>query len=217
MITTKTTPYAPVATAAAASLLVLLAACGSSDDSPEVASIPTASSQAEGDAADGGATDGGETSEDGTTSGDEADTAGRPVLGVDDDVDRDPANVTRAERIYNAYNTCLLDHGAVSGAGQHLEAGRSSPGDVQVVYPAPADAQAACLELRPVSPPALDAATNPDFHTESLAYVACLEEGGLYVTLANNEDLTWTYAEDRPVPDDVGAIEDDCMGEVFGG
>lgn len=193
-----TTRRTRIATAVAAGLLPLaLASCGSSDDSPEVASIPTSSTSTEEGAADDGATDG--------AADEGGDTAGRPVLRVDDSTDR-------RTRIWDVYNTCLLDNGASPPSGVTAV----KLGKVLVEYPPPEEATVACLDLEPVQPPALAAATNPDFHDDSLAYVACLEERGLYVTLLNNEDLTSTYAEDHPVPDDVGAIEEDCMVEVFG-
>ncbi len=202
-----TTRRTRIATAVAAGLLPLaLASCGSSDDSPEVASIPTSSTSTEEGATEGAADDG--AADDGATDGaaDEGvDTASRPVLRVDDSTDR-------RTRIWDVYNTCLLDNGASPPSGVTAV----KLGKVLVEYPPPEEAAVACLDLEPVQPPALAAATNPDFHDDSLAYVACLEERGLYVTLLNNEDLTSTYAEDHPVPDDVSAIEEDCMVEVFG-
>ena len=45
--------------------------------------------------------------------------------------------------------------------------------------------------------------------------MACLEAGGLHVTLLGDKNLDWTYTEGHSVPDDSERLEKDCMTESF--
>jgi len=65
-------------------------------------------------------------------------------------------------------------------------------------------------------PPELEASTNPHFHTDSLAYVACMRKKGLYVTLLSSQNTDWTFTPGHPVPDDEYEIEHSCELSAFG-
>lgn len=182
---------------------LLATGCGSSSDTPRVASVPDATTSA--------ATS---TSANTQGSSDDADTSDgrRPLLRVDDS----PARVTQ---LWNAYNTCLLHNGAHKPGSDEIVAAPGTRGDpgVLVGNPVPAKARAACLQVRPRGPLELDASTNPNFHDESLAYVACLRRHGEYVRLLNDHDIDWTYVAGHSVPDDNGVFEPKCLVEAFGG
>ncbi len=212
----------------AALFALLLLGCASPSDEPRVASLPAGpndapvSSGASGPTAPAGAgADDADGSADGDVAGagtdDSGPTAGRPQLRIDDSPQRRTA-------LQVAYNQCLLDNGAKENTGREGAAVAAAPGDdgngnpvgPLVLEPVPAAASAACLSKLPVMPPELEAATNPDFHQQSLAYVACLRKGGLFVELLTHDSLDWTYAEGHPVPDDSARLEDDCLIEAFG-
>lgn len=212
MLTLRARQVLPVLTLP---LLVALTSCGGDPAEPRVASLPpTASAPTESTPAAG------TTPPAGTPSGSTGPTGAaggqgdrRPVFRVDDTPER------RAT-IWNAYNTCLLENGAKapSGDGPAVALGADGEGDpgVLVDYPAPPEAQAACLQLEPVQPPALEAATNPDFHEQRQAYVQCLQDGGLWVELLTDDQLDWTYAEGHSVPDDSAELEQTCLVQAFG-
>ena len=189
--------HVPVLLAATA----VLTACSSDPGTPRVANVPGASSSttsAPGTAAPSG-TDG-----------------GRPQLRLDD-------SPRRRTAIQVAYNQCLLDNGASENTGRGGSVAAASPGEDEdgnpvgplVADPVPPAASAACLTKLPLMPAELDAATNPDFHRQSLAYVACLEAGGLHVTLLGDKNLDWTFTEGHSVPDDSERLEKDCLIESF--
>jgi len=207
-------PAVSLALRAAVALFVgtALAACSSSDEVPQVASVPTAdSSDARAGSASGGSPAAG---------ADAADSADRdrPILRIDDSPERVAA-------LWNAHSTCLLQHGARKPGDDEIvaapgavrgESGDGNPG-VLVHRPVPAKAEAACIHLEPEGPLELEAATNPDFHEQSLAYVDCLRRHGEYVRLLNDHNLDWTYEAGHAVPEDNGRIEQDCLIEAFGG
>ena len=87
---------------------------------------------------------------------------------------------------------------------------------VTLDWPPPAQARAACADLAPVYPPALEAATNPAFAAQAQSYVTCLQDHGEWVRLLNDENLDWTYRAGHDVPEDNAQIEDDCLIGTFG-
>jgi hypothetical protein len=208
-----------------------LAGCGSSAGQPHVASLSTPSvassaagggdqssgqnsDQSSGKAAGSGDhTDAGTTDtapEDSTVSDDSGPIAGRPQFRLDD-------TDARRTALVNAYSSCLLQHGAPK-ADNGSRAGAAGPGVsdlVQVGDPVPPAAASACLHLLPVMPPEEEAATNPDFHAQSLKYVGCMQQKGLWVQLLNSHDLDWTYTDGHPVPDDESTIEQTCLEQAF--
>jgi hypothetical protein len=202
MITTHSARTARAALAALA-VPLLLGACGPAPAEPRVASLPEAAS-APADPTTTAPTTGSSA----PTKQDEGQsTDQRPVFRVDD-------TEQRRKQIWNAYNACLLDNGATEPQGEMGIA----LGDSLVDYAnAPRAALAACAHLEPLQPPALEAATNPDFREETQAFVACLAGRGLHVTLLNDENMDWTYTEGHPVPEDSVQIEQDCLVEAYGG
>jgi hypothetical protein len=87
---------------------------------------------------------------------------------------------------------------------------------VTLAWPPPADARTACVDHDPVYPPALEAASNPQFAPQAQSYVACLQSHGEWVRLLDDHDLDWTYRAGHDVPDDNAAIEDGCLVGTFG-
>ncbi len=194
--------------AAVVPLAVVLTACGGNDPgTPEVASVPTPTGHSSGAA--GGAP--GDSSADTSSPGH---TAGRPIIRLDDNEDRRFA-------LWTTYSKCLLKHGAKeedNGMGIGTGGGdRPTQRGILLKQPIPAAAEAACLSIEPMGPLELDAATNPDFHEQSLAYVACLREHGEWVRLLNDHDIDWTYLEGHSVPDDTAKFEQQCLLDAFGG
>ncbi|WP_456696224.1 hypothetical protein [Aeromicrobium sp. P5_D10] len=202
----------PLHLCAALAATALLTACSSGSDGPRVAEVPdpTASSQAPNrPAASGGVAD------------ESGPTAGRPRFRLDDTDER-------RTTIQVAYNQCLIDNGAPeikpgeggggAGSGAVAASGEGTDGEPVgplVGDPVPAAASAACLSKLPVMPVELEARSNPRFHDQSLAYVDCLEEGGLHVTLLNDENLDWTYKSGHSVPEDSVRLEKDCLLTAF--
>lgn len=185
----------------------VLGGCGSGADQPRVASLPAhgtvaSSATSAPSTPAGGATD------------DSGSTTGRPQFRLDD-------TEARRTALVNAYSSCLIDHGATkvdnSGRAVAVPAGKGGVPFIQVADPVPPAAKAACLHLLPVPPPETDAATNPNFHAQSLAYVGCLKDHGVWVRLLNNHDLDWTYLSGHPVPDDEAKVEQSCLMQAFGG
>lgn len=139
--------------------------------------------------------------------------AGRPQFRLDDTEDRRTA-------LINAYSQCLLDHGAKPG-GRNVPGAQPVPGGsggkpfIQVADPVPDAAKSACADKLPLMPPQTEASTNPDFHAQSLAYVACLKSHGEWVQLLNDHNLDWTYVAGHPVPEDNATFEQSCLVEAF--
>ncbi|WGL53242.1 hypothetical protein P5P86_05305 [Nocardioides sp. BP30] len=194
-----------------ATLLVapVLAACGSTG-SPHVAALPAGVSSGTTTSESAGTVE-----RTGTSDSDGADgSPGRPQFRLDD-------TDARRTALINAYSQCLIDHGATrltgreSSAPQIVPAGGDGVPFITVADPVPTAAKAACASRLPLMPPQVEAATNPHFHEQSLAYVGCLRKHGEWVELLNNHDLDWTYAEGHPVPEDNAAIEQACLMEAF--
>ncbi len=193
--------------AAAALLGATLAGCGTAATTKTVASLPPKSGKPAATHAVSGAhrsRAGGAGAQRG------AGTGQRPQFRLDD-------TQARRDALINAWNACLLAHGA-SPASSRRTPGAAGPGSggIQVADPVPAAARAACVDKLPLMPPQLDASTNPHFHQDSLAYVACMQSQGLYVTLLNSHNIDWTYTPGHPVPSDDPAIEHRCELSAFG-
>ncbi len=198
----------PAAVLLAGTLVLGLAACGGSSSTPTVASVPTTASAPHSPSTAASSPAGG-------GSDDSGPAAGRPQFRLDD-------TDARRSALIEAYNSCLITHGATavdesSRVTAVQAAGEDGKVGIVAADPVPAKARAACLHMLPLMPPEVEASTNPDFHEQSLAYVGCLRQHGEWVQLLNNHDLDWTYVEGHPVPQDNGRIEHDCELEAFGG
>ncbi|MFC5677878.1 hypothetical protein [Aeromicrobium endophyticum] len=200
---------------AALAATALLTACSSGSDAARVADVPDPAASSQAQATDRPATSDG-------PSDDSGPTKGRPQFRLDDTDQRRTA-------IQSAYSQCLIDHGAPeikpgdggrggdsgSVAAAAGEGADGKPVGPFVGDPVPASASAACLSKLPVMPVELESGSNPRFHDQSLAYVACLADGGLHVTLLNDDNLDWTYQEGRSVPDDTSQLEKSCLLSSF--
>ena len=197
--------------AAAIAATAVLTSCSSGSDAPRVAALPDASASPTQAPA-------GTTGTAGSAGSDEyGPVAGRPQFSLDD-------TDARRTALQVAYNQCLIDHGATEATGRGSgsltaaspgEDADGRPAGPLVADPVPPAASAACLGKLPVMPVETQASSNPRFHEQSLAYVACLQKGDLYVTLLNDDDLDWTYTEGHTPPDDTTTLEDDCLLSSF--
>ncbi len=180
---------------------------GGGDGQPQGASLPTSSAAGGSSAAPGSGSPSAPASSRSTDGG-----AGHPQYRLDD-------SDARRTALINAWSQCLLHHGAKRG-GRDRGPGAAGPGTTALIVvadPVPPAASAACQDLLPEMPPETEASTNPDFHEQSLDYVACMKKKGLWVELLNDHDLDWTYADGHPVPGDSDQIEHGCLLEAFGG
>jgi len=141
--------------------------------------------------------------------------SGPPVLRVQDVLSQGSA---RRTALYEAYTACLLDEGAPTVQDERPvpDVGYNRARGLAIADPVPAPIERACADLMPVYPPALEAATNPDFAAQVGSYVACLRSNGLWVRLLNDRDISWTYLAGHDVPADNARFEDDCLLESFG-
>lgn len=189
-------------------LALALTACGGTS-TPHVASLPTPASAAAGTSSTASPADARSASPAAPV---ENTAPGRPQFRIDD-------TDARRTALSNAYSQCLLDHGAERQGdleGKAVPANGEGKPYLLVADPVPAKARAACAPKQPLPPPQLDAATNPRFHQQSLAYVACLQAGGLWVTLLTDHSLDWTYTEGHAVPENESKIEQSCLTTTFG-
>ena len=141
--------------------------------------------------------------------------AGPPVLRVQDVLSQ---GSDRRTALFEAYTACLLDEGAPTVQDERPvpDVGYNRARGLAIADPVPAPIERACADLMPVYPPALEAATNPDFAAQVGSYVACLRSNGLWVRLLNDRDISWTYLAGHDVPADNARFEDDCLLESFG-
>jgi hypothetical protein len=195
-----TTHHFRAAATAACLTAALVSGCGSSTSADQVASIPTH------------AADTTQTPSTDSTSGTTQTPAGRPVFRLDD-------TDARRTALINAWSQCLIDHGATRSTGRDMPgvAGAGKSDMIVVADPVPPKASAACESKLPELPPETEAETNPHFHDQSLAYVDCMKDKGLWVQLLNNHDLDWTFTDGHPVPVDDDKIEHTCLLQAFGG
>lgn len=145
-------------------------------------------------------------------------TTERPVLHVSDVTSQ---GSERRTELLQAYTDCLIEAGAPtidpSAEPRPVPAeNMSATYGVTLAWPPPAGPRAACADQDPVYPPALGAATNPDFAAMAQTYVACLADGGVHVRLLNDENLDWTWRAAYDVPDNNAEIEDACLVGTFG-
>jgi hypothetical protein len=179
-----------------------LSACGGGgggggDTKPEVASLP--SSKAPSGPASGAA-------EPSSSA-----TKGRPQERIDDTPAEDAA-------LIQAWDDCLLDHGAPVSKGAGVKGAPKTPGE-----PIPEAARKACEDKLPLLPPEEDPAQNPHYRDDSVADVKCLRDHGVKVHLTSDTSvfangLSWAFDSGQGSgPADMSKIEDQCMIQSFGG
>ncbi|MFB7288312.1 hypothetical protein [Actinacidiphila glaucinigra] len=131
---------------------------------------------------------------------------GRPQLRLDSsDAERD--------RYWNAYATCLKDH----GHKMLLERGPYSI-DQNDNSPTAKAAQKTCAGKLPLQPPELDRDRNPHYDDDYRAYIKCLNSHGLkVVALADNSGWTYASSEQALSEDEQTKVDKNCTMEAFGG
>lgn len=117
--------------------------------------------------------------------------------------------------ILNAWNKCLVAHGATYGRVAGV-AGSKNLANI------PASAYAACKSKEPQLPPQEIPSQNPHYRADSIANVNCLRAHGVMVHLVADTSvfsngLGWTFDGGSPLPANEGQIEQDCMLRAFGG
>ncbi|MFG1860264.1 hypothetical protein [Microbispora bryophytorum] len=126
-------------------------------------------------------------------------TKSRPQLRLD-------SSEAEVRKFRAAYAGCLTEHGMPS-KGTWTKAAEKS-------------ARAACEHLRPLLPPELDPAKNPNYAKSVRIEAKCLQDHGFDVHLVKVDGpakLGWRYAS-VPGPDvDISKIQDDCRVKAYGG
>ncbi|MFF3949562.1 hypothetical protein ACFYYN_32795 [Streptomyces sp. NPDC001902] len=130
---------------------------------------------------------------------------GRPQLRLDSsDAERD--------RYWNAYATCLKDHGhkmILSRGPYSIDQHDNSP--------TARAAQKTCAGKLPLQPPELDRDRNPHYDDDYRAYVTCLNSHGLKV-VALPDNSGWTYDGQTTMSDtEQTKVDKSCTMEAFGG
>ncbi|MFG2071189.1 hypothetical protein [Nonomuraea maritima] len=118
-------------------------------------------------------------------------------------LDSSPAEVRKFRA---AYAGCLTEHGMPS-KGTWSKAAEKS-------------ARAACEHLRPLLPPELDPAKNPNYAKSVRIEAKCLQDHGFDVHLVKEPapaKLGWRYASVPGDDVDISKIQDDCRVKAFGG
>ncbi|MFF7680239.1 hypothetical protein [Actinacidiphila glaucinigra] len=130
---------------------------------------------------------------------------GRPQLRLDSsDAERD--------RYWNAYATCLKDHGhkMILARGPYsIDQNDNSP--------TAKAAQKTCAGKLPLQPPELRRDSNPHYDDDYRAYVKCLNSRGLKV-VALPDNSGWTYDGQTTMSDtEQTKVDKNCTMEAFGG
>ncbi|MFG1825561.1 hypothetical protein ACGFIJ_24020 [Microbispora bryophytorum] len=117
-------------------------------------------------------------------------------------------NSSEAEvrKFREAYAGCLREHGMPS-KGTWSKAAEKS-------------ARAACERLRPLLPPELDPAKNPNYAKSVRIEAKCLQDHGFDVHLVKVDGpakLGWRYASVPGPGVDISRIQDDCRVKAYGG
>jgi hypothetical protein len=120
------------------------------------------------------------------------------------------------ERLFTAYDDCLVAHGVkVNPTNQPGAVGNGS-GRRLDQSGEPKSAYVACADKLPLQPPELDADTNPNYAAQWNDNVKCLRAHGLMVHVTEPGSWTWD-SSDGVVPANEAAIENGCLLEAFGG
>ncbi|MYX37127.1 MULTISPECIES: hypothetical protein [unclassified Streptomyces] len=130
---------------------------------------------------------------------------GRPQLRLDSsDAERD--------RYWNAYATCLKDHGhkMILARGPYsIDQNDNSP--------TAKAAQKTCAGKLPLQPPELRRDSNPHYDDDYRAYIKCLNSRGLKV-VALPDNSGWTFDGQSTMSDtEQTKVDKNCTMEAFGG
>ncbi|MFI2304524.1 hypothetical protein ACH5AL_37735 [Actinacidiphila glaucinigra] len=199
-------PHRALGAAAAVVCAVLLTGCGGSVGGTGTAS-GTQSGQRSGEqdvaSVATGTSSAAPRSPSGTHAGDSE--QGRPQLRLDSsDAERD--------RYWNAYATCLKDHGhkMILARGPYsIDQNDNSP--------TAKAAQKTCAGKLPLQPPELRRDSNPHYDDDYRAYIKCLNSRGLKV-VALPDNSGWTYDGQTTMSDtEQTKVDKNCTMEAFGG
>jgi hypothetical protein len=120
------------------------------------------------------------------------------------------------DRLFTAYDDCLVAHGVkVNPVDQAGPAG-NGPGRRLDQSGEPKSAYVACQDKLPLQPPELDADKNPNYAAQWNDNVKCLRAHGLMVHVTVPGEWTWD-SSDSVVPGNESQIEHACLLEAFGG
>ena len=124
----------------------------------------------------------------------------------------DTTNQERAV-LFEEWQNCLIKNGAQPLTTEPLPVGKLRV----AVDKVPQNVLDACADKRPIGPPELDPARNPDYTAQWEEYVQCLRGRGWKVHVT--EPGSWTYDSDSDteLPADSERVELECTIEVFGG
>ena len=166
--------------------LLLLGACSSPSEAPSVASLASSAPSAPASVA-----------------------TNRPQLRLDtSDAERD--------RLFTAYDDCLVAHGVKVNPVNQPGAAGNGPGRRLDQSGEPKSAYVACAGKLPLQPPELDEDKNPDYAAQWNDNVKCLRAHGLMVHVTKPGEWTWD-SSDSVVPDNEAELEQTCLLEAFGG
>jgi len=130
---------------------------------------------------------------------------GRPQLRMD-------SSDEEANRLFTAYEDCLVAHGVKINMNQPAAAGTTRildrSGEPKAAY-------TACAGKLPRQPPEMDAERNPNFEAQWNDNVRCLRAHGLMVHATEPGSWTWD-GDGSPIPENSEKIQDDCEKEAFG-
>ncbi|NMO54278.1 hypothetical protein HH310_24225 [Actinoplanes sp. TBRC 11911] len=133
----------------------------------------------------------------------------RPQLRLDtSDAERD--------RLFTAYDDCLVAHGVKVNPVDQPGAVGNGPGRRLDQSGEPKSAYVACAGKLPQQPPELDADRNPNYAAQWNDNVECLRAHGMMVHVTKPGEWTWD-SSDTVVPDNEADIEKSCLLEAFGG
>lgn len=199
-------PHRALGAAAAVVCAVLLTGCGGSAGGTGTAS-GTQSAQRSGDQDVASVATGTPSAAPRSSSGTPAADSeqGRPQLRLDSsDAERD--------RYWNAYATCLKDH----GHKMYLERGPYSI-DQNDNSPTAKAALKTCAGKLPLQPPELRRESNPHYDDDYRAYIKCLNSHGLKV-VALPDNSGWTYDGQTTMNEtEQTKVDKNCTMEAFGG
>jgi hypothetical protein len=107
------------------------------------------------------------------------------------------------------YMRCLGDH----GAKVYSAPAKGGPGTLGMDGDPPAAAVAACASKKPIFPPELDPAQNPDYKQQWHEQVKCMQSKGMPII---ETDDGWTFNSDHAkVPANEEQIEIECQVQAF--
>lgn len=133
----------------------------------------------------------------------------RPQLRLD-------TSQAESDRLFTAYDDCLVAHGVKVNPVDQPGALGNGPGRRLDQSGEPKSAYVACADKLPLQPPELDEDKNPNYAAQWNDNVKCLRAHGLMVHVTKPGE--WTYdSSDTVIPPNESELEQSCLLEAFGG